>query len=60
VRYWYRVFSITSAVLAIAEIASWITDLIQGRPFHGGWQLMSSIINALIYFYLSRRRTNSN
>jgi hypothetical protein len=58
VQYWFRVFSIAGAVSAIIELAFWITDLLEGRPFHGGWQLASSIIWTPVFFYLSRRQTD--
>lgn len=58
-KYWFHVLSIMSAVSAIIELAFWITSHVEGRPFQGGWRLLSSIVWAAIFFYLSRRRTNS-
>ena len=43
-RHWLSLLAITSVVSGIIELAFWITDQIEGRPFQGGWLLLSSII----------------
>jgi hypothetical protein len=55
-RYWFRVLSILSVVSGIIELIFWSVDRIERQPFHGKWLLLSSIIWATVFFFLSRWR----